>query len=121
MKITHILILFAAGIVALAISFSETRLLTQTPSPGDSVVEQSISAFTPCESQSATTSSHSVLISSFSLPAPFVLQSHLRSLFLFEIFTVLQHRNIAYKEESSLHPDVFFKIVFRLIISPNAP
>ncbi|HET9486382.1 MAG TPA: hypothetical protein VFO54_03065 [Chryseosolibacter sp.] len=66
-------------------------------------------------------SASSLAIPSFSLPAPFHIQSHLPCSFLFEIFTKADHADETYTEEPSLHPNRLFVITFRLIISANAP
>src|SRR5690606_28062610 len=112
--------------VALTVAFSGPDLssgprhvLTSITAEESSLVPVPITPATPSEGQDLV--GMCAWTSLFSLPAPFVIQSHLPSLVLFEIFTERAFEDETYAEEPSLYPNILFKIVFRLIISPNAP
>lgn len=114
---------FIASVASLVIFFCQS-LQPAPPSAAKAfVVEQQVhnGDLTPKGGVTSTVAKDRL---SLALPAPFVIQSHLQSLFLFEIFSAAH----ASKEEVAIHihhsffyPDVFFRVVFTLIICPNAP
>lgn len=121
-----ILAFLGAALVALTVAFAgpdfpsgHSRALTSIVPEESNLVSVPSAPATPSEDQGLV--GMSAWTSLFSLPAPFVIQSHLPSLLLFEIFTETAFEDETYTEEPSLFPDLLFKIVFRLIISPNAP
>lgn len=107
------------SILAVTLSFSQFFHPAVFFSSNDLSAAQTVSA--SLNETETFVSASSLAMPSFSLPAPFHIQSHLPSCFLFEIFTMADQADETYTEESSLHPDQFFVITFRLIISPNAP
>lgn len=110
----------AVSILALAISFSKTFQPAAFYSSFALIAEEKRHPFSLDDRETAISAS-SYSLSSFSLPASCIIQSHLPSSFLFDIFTGVPDDEGVYSEEASLHPDIFFEIIFRLIISPNAP
>lgn len=113
-----ILTFLVGGMLALAIVFSQFIRYSLFPSTLHVSIEQK--EYQSLKAADIYNPSPAVSISSFSLPAPFHIQSNFNPCFLFEIFFE-QNFDEDYIEEPSLHPDVFFEIMFRLIISPNAP
>lgn len=121
-KTVAIISIIVAGVLAIAISFSQSFKATTTPSCNKEVtIGQHHPMWFAAETATAV-SSAAYSISAFSLPASFNIQTHLPSCFLFEIFGLTDHHDDGhYVEEASLFPDNFFEVTFTLIISPNAP
>lgn len=61
-----------------------------------------------------------ISLPSFSLPVPVHVQPNLDAHCLFEIFFE-KDRDTQFPEEVLSYPDRFFRTMFRVIISPNAP
>jgi hypothetical protein len=119
MKKKKITITFIAGcILASVISFSHFLKPILLYSSATVTVEESKE--TAFDNTQTFITLPSTSIPSFSLPGPFYIQPNFRSRFLFEIF-IKEDKAEEYVEEASLFPNVIFKIVFNLIISPNGP
>src|SRR5690606_1875097 len=122
-KRAAIFCLFFAGLISLSISFSQF-LYSQSEAASTSVVApQEFKAGAPM-AKGGVTSVASPSTASLALPTPFVIQSHLQPAFLFQIFS----EDKARADEDgpclrgvSFFPDTYFRIVFTLIICPNAP
>ena len=107
-----------AGLLSLLVSFSQFF----RPDPLSShVASESHQRNLVAPDMASSFSTRDYLTGTSFLPAPFHIQSHLPVCLLFALFPKVADRNETYTEEASLHPNVFFKIVFRLIISPNGP
>lgn len=110
----------AASILALGISFSQFLEPAFLFSQNEATIPRKEVKATPNDTETFV-SLCLAPFSSFSLTAPLIIQSHLPSCFLFEIFTENEEGDEVYTEETSLDPNVFFEITFRLIICPNGP
>lgn len=111
--------ILAGSILALVISFSDFfKPCPDYSRPHVSTI-QTESRSLP--ETSTVTALPSLATPSLALPSTFIIQPNFPSCLLFELFSQGPDKGEDYTEEASLHPNVFFEITFRLIISPNAP
>lgn len=109
----HIFTLIIGSILASAIAFSQFLAPECSASAEKVKTEQT-------ENTPAKESGSYISLPSFSLPAPVHLQSNLNPYCLFEIFHE-EDIDENQEEETTLHPGRLFEMMFRVIISPNAP
>lgn len=109
----HTVSVVVGSVLALAIAFSQFLTPEFISCPEKIKTEQS-------DQKSTDETSAFVSLPSFSLPAPVHVESNLEPYCLFEIFLEEDVDENYVEDEVSLS-DRFFRTMFQVIISPNAP